>query len=177
MKIDVIKVGKLQCNCYLIDNGKEALLIDPGAELQKVKKLIEEKKVIGILLTHHHFDHIGCVADLVKEYQYSVYDRNNLQEGENKIGSFSFEVIYTFGHTMDSITYYFKEDNLMFTGDVLFLDTIGRCDFLESNYEEMKRSIQKIKLYPDDIVVYPGHGEPTNLGREKKYNRYFLIGE
>ena len=166
-------LGKLQCNCYLIDNGKEALLIDPGAELQKVKKLIEEKKVIGILLTHHHFDHIGCVADLVKEYQYSVYDRNNLQEGENKIGSFSFEVIYTPGHSMDSVTFYFKEEKVMFTGDFLFYDTVGRCDLEGGNFGEMVESIEKIKKYADQIVIYPGHGRTTVLGLEKKNNLYF----
>ena len=168
-----IPLGPLQCNCYLIENGKEALLVDPGAELDKVKNLIKNKNVVGILLTHHHFDHVGCVEDLVKEYQYQVYDKDNLMEGKKQIGSFTFEVIYTLGHTMDSITYYFREDKIMFTGDFLFLGTIGRCDFLESDYHEMEKSIEKIKKYADDILIYPGHGAETNLGREKKENPYF----
>lgn len=173
MKILAIPVGDLQCNCYLIEKDNEALLVDPGDELEKILALVGEKKVIGILLTHHHFDHVGCVEDLVNRYQVLVYDCQKLEEGNHQLGPFSFEVIYTFGHTMDSVTYYFKEEKVMFTGDFLFYHTIGRCDFEESDYQEMIKSIEKIKKYPDDILVYPGHGAETNLGREKRKNPYF----
>lgn len=173
MNIKVQVVGDLQCNCYLVEKNGDALLIDPGDELPKILKLIQDKNVLGILLTHHHFDHVGCVDYLVEKYHYPVYDASNLKEGIHYIGNFSFEVIYTFGHTMDSITYYFKDDQVMFTGDFLFYDSIGRCDFPESNVKEMGISIEKIKKYNDNIVVYPGHGMKTSLGREKKYNFYF----
>ncbi len=135
MKISKICVGELQTNCYLLEKGNEALLIDPGAEYKRLKKFIKGKNIVGILLTHHHFDHIGCVNDLVNEYNLIVYDNNSLNEGINNISTFTFEVIKTYGHTMDSISFYFSLDKVMFTGDFLFYDTIGRCDFIESDID------------------------------------------
>lgn len=173
MNVIVVPVGYLQCNCYLLEKENNILIIDPGDELEKILEKIGNKEVVGIMLTHRHFDHVGCVDDLVSKYKVPVYDYSNLKEGKHKLRVFSFEVIYTFGHTMDSISYYFEENKFMFTGDFLFYDTIGRCDFEESNYQEMLKSIEKIKEYPNDIIVYPGHGILTDLGREKKYNPYF----
>ena len=168
MNISKIIVGELECNCYLLEKDNNCLLIDPGAEYNKIKEFIKEKDIIGILITHHHFDHIGCLTNLVNDYK-------NLKVGTNNINNFNFEVIKTYGHTMDSITYYFKEEKVMFTGDFLFYDTIGRYDFPESNVEEMKLSIEKIKKYPSDITIYPGHGIETTLEREKNHNIYFEI--
>ena len=72
-------------------------------------------------------------------------------------------------------SFYFKDEEVMFTGDFLFKDTIGRYDFPESNAEEMFKSINKIKKYSDYITIYPGHGEFTNLGYEKENNPYFNL--
>lgn len=173
MKISYIKVGFLKCNCYLLEKDNECLIIDPGDDYDQIKNKFGKKNIIGILLTHSHFDHVASVDNLVNDNNIEVYSLNNLKEGKNNIGKFHFEVIYTFGHSMDSITYYFYEDKMMFTGDFLFRDTIGRCDLLESNYNEMKKSIQKIKKYDDNIIVYPGHGMSSILGYEKKNNPYF----
>lgn len=173
MKIDYIKVGYLRCNCYLLERDGECLLIDPGDDIDAIMDFISGKNVIGILVTHSHFDHVASVSDLVSKFSIPVYDLNNLEEGRVDIGNFSFEVIKTFGHTMDSVTYYFKSDKVMFTGDFLFKGTIGRCDLVESRYGEMLKSIDKIKKYDDDIKIYPGHGVFTNLGYEKKNNPYF----
>lgn len=174
MKVTAIPVGDLRCNCYLIEKDGVALLIDPGAELEKILAIIKDKQIKGVLITHHHFDHVGCVESLQNDYHYPIYDCHNLEEGNHKLGPFTFEVIQTFGHTMDLVTYYFEKEKAMFTGDFLFYNTIGRYDFLESNAKEMFKSIEKIKKYPDDIVIYPGHGIKTTLGREKKTNPYFL---
>lgn len=173
MNIKCIKVGYLRCNCYLIEKQDEYLLIDPGDDLEKIEELIKDKNIKGILTTHSHFDHIASLDDLVENYNYKSYDLNNLKEGINTIGNFSFEVIKTFGHTMDSICFYFSDEKIIFTGDFLFKGTIGRCDLIESDYKEMLKSIEKIKKYPDDITIYPGHGLKTNLGLEKKNNPYF----
>ena len=173
MEISSIKVGFLKCNCYLLEKEGECLIIDPGDDYDKIKKYCRNKVIIGILLTHSHFDHVASVDNLVNDYNIEVYTLENFNEGVNRIGNFEFEVIYTFGHTMDSVTFYFREDKVMFTGDFLFKDTIGRCDLLESNIEEMKKSIEKIKKYDDDITIYPGHGMKSNLGYEKKNNIYF----
>lgn len=173
MNISYIKVGLLKCNCYLLEKDNECLLIDPGDDYEMIKSFIKDKNIIGILITHNHFDHVSSVDNLANDYEIPVYGIKNLLEGNNSIGNFKFEVIYTFGHSMDSLTYYFYDDNVMFSGDFLFRDTIGRCDLLESNYEEMKKSIEKIRRYSDNVVVCPGHGIDTTLGHEKENNPYF----
>lgn len=172
MEIKRIKVGSYRTNCYLIVRDNEALIVDPGDEYLKIKEFIGDKNLIGILLTHHHFDHVGCVNNIVRDYNVSVYDYSNLNEGLNQLSTFSFYVIKTYGHTMDSISFYFDKDKVMFTGDFLFYDTIGRCDLMGSNVKEMELSIKRIMDYPDDITIYPGHGRETSLGREKKNNIY-----
>ena len=173
MKIKNIKVGYLKCNCYILESDNNVLVIDPGDEYEKIKKELGAKKVKGILITHNHFDHIGCINNIVNDYKTEFYSFNNLEEKGYEIGDFNFDVIYTPGHSKDSITFYFKEENIMFTGDFLFYDTIGRCDLLESDYSIMLKSIKKISEYEDDIKVYPGHGSSTILGKEKLNNPYF----
>ena len=173
MKIESVKVGFLKCNCYVIEKDNNCLIIDPGDETKKIIKLINNRKVVGILITHSHFDHVGCVKELSLMYDIPVYDYNNLSEGVNNILNFNFEVIYTPGHSMDLCTFYFRDDKVMFTGDFLFKGTIGRCDLEGSDYNLMIDSINKIKKYDDDIVIYPGHGEFSILGEEKKNNIYF----
>lgn len=160
MILNKVVVGYLKTNCYVISKDNECLVIDPGDEYEKIKEVIGNKLIIGTIITHHHFDHIGAI-----NYFDNIYDINNLSEGINNIGIFSFEVIYTPGHTMDSICLYFKEDNIMFTGDFLFKDGIGRTD-LGGNEIDLFNSLNKISKYNKDIIIYPGHGSESILGIE-----------
>ena len=105
-------------------------------------------------------------------YNIKVYEYKNLKEGKITIGPFDIEVIYTKGHTNDSVTYYFKEEKIMFTGDFIFKNSIGRTD-LGGNTKDMIESINKIKHYDDSIIIYPGHGEYTTLSSEKENNEFF----
>ena len=177
MKIERIRVGELECNCYFIDIDGNLLIIDPGDEFDKIKNKIGNRNVVGIIVTHYHFDHVGALKDLLDEYKVNVYDRNNMNEGVNIIDRFRFEVIYTPGHKEDLITIYFREDKCMFCGDLIFRDSIGRCDLPGGDTKEMIESINTIKEYDNDIVIYSGHGDNTTLGYEKKNNVYFLNGE
>ena len=173
MKINNLKVGDLQCNCYILEINNKVLVIDPGDEYEKIKHELNNKEVLGILNTHNHFDHVGCIKNIIEDYKVNLYNYNNLEEKEYNIGPFCFEVIYTPGHTTDSITFYFKEDKVMFTGDFLFYDTVGRCDLEGGSFDTMKKSIEKIKNYDRDITIYPGHGRETTLKREFTNNPYF----
>ena len=74
---------------------------------------------------------------------------------------------------MDSVSFYFYDDKAMFVGDFVFLDSIGRCDLDGGNFSLMRESINKIKTYSNDIMLYPGHGSKTLLGYEKENNYYF----
>lgn len=170
MNIKIVKVGMLETNCYIVENEKECLIIDPGDEFEKINNNIK-KKVVGILLTHRHFDHIGAIKDIVNYYNVSVYDKNNLNEGINKIGTFSFDVLYTLGHTMDSISFIFND--VMFSGDFVFEGCIGRWD-LGGNINLMKESIKKLLESKINYKIYPGHGNSTTLSDEKNMLEIYL---
>lgn len=171
MDIEILKLGPLETNCYLLKKDNKIIVIDPADELDKIVKAIGNNKLIGIFVTHHHFDHVGALEELKNYYDVLVYDKNNLEEKEYNINDFKFNVIYTPGHTDDSITLYFKEEKIMFVGDFIFKDSIGRTD-LGGNINDMKKSLEKIKQY-EEVTLYPGHGDKTTLETEKKNNYYF----
>lgn len=174
MNVKRILVGPLQANCYILTIEKDNIIIDPGSEADKIKNSIKGK-VICILITHHHDDHTGALEEIKETFNCPIYDFSNLQEQKYQINNFYFEVIYTKGHTDDSITYYFYKDKIMFTGDFLFKGTIGRTDLETGNVIEMQKSINKIKTY-HDIKIYPGHGEETTINDEKQNNIYLGSG-
>ena len=158
MEIKKIEVGYLDTNCYILKIDEECVIIDPGDEFKKIKKEVGESKVVGVLVTHFHQDHIEALEEVLSYYETSL----------NKVDSkkFEFEVIETPGHTNDSRTFYFKKINTMFTGDFIFNHSIGRTD-LGGSDKDMKASLEMIKKYPDKTIIYPGHGPSTILGEEK----------
>ena len=172
MKIQKVKTGSLQENCYILINNNDCLVVDPGDDISKIIEVIKDYNLLSILITHHHFDHVGALNDLLKYKEVPIYDYNN-QEKEYEINEFKFEIIKTPGHTSDSVTYYFKNENVMFVGDFVFKETIGRTDLPTGNDIEMVSSIKKIKQYDKDTVLYPGHGEETTIEHEIEYNYYF----
>lgn len=82
-------------------------------------------------------------------------------------------VLFTPGHTKGSICFYFEEDKVLISGDTLFLESVGRADLPTGSMGQLVRSVKE-KLFPldDDTLVYPGHGDETTIGHEKKYNPY-----
>lgn len=176
MNIEILQVGPLSTNCYLLEKDGKCLIIDPGAEENLIIKRIEKMKaeVIGILITHDHFDHTTFAKSLSDFYRVKIYDFNNLFEDTMTIGPFKFKVIYTPGHHPTNVTYYFEDYNAMFVGDFIFYENIGRVDLPGGSYEQMINSIDKIKKYNNNIIIYPGHGKSTTLEHEKINNRYFI---
>lgn len=186
MNVNKVRVGYLEENCYFLTKDNDLIIIDPGDEFDKLNNIIKNHKynLIAILITHAHFDHVGALNELVSTYKVPVYYNNvnneitydkliNIEEKEYEINNFNFKVIFTPGHRNDLVTYYFYEDNVMFTGDFLFKESIGRVDLEYASVIDMKKSIDKIKKYDDNITIYPGHGESSTLGHEKKNNYYF----
>ena len=166
MQVNRVVVGPLETNCYILTINNKCLVIDPGDEIDKIKQEIGNKQVVGVIVTHYHFDHIGALNYFDKDL---ILDKNSLEEKEYNIEDFDFEVIYTPGHKEDCITIYFKEENIMFTGDFIFEGTIGRMDLEGGSTIDMKNSLDKIKKYDKNIKVYPGHGNSTHLYKESKY--------
>lgn len=170
MLIDKVVVGILEENTYILSINNDAIVIDPGDEYNKIKRYINNKNVVGVLITHRHFDHIGALDNF---NDILIYDKSNLNEGTHTLGNFNFEVIYTPGHKEDAITFYFKDYNVMFTGDFIFKGAIGRTDLPGGNMESMINSLNKMRSYNKDIIIYPGHGDKTTLG-ENDLTKYLL---
>ncbi len=173
MEIKTVITGALEENCYILINDGKCLVIDPGADYPDIKEAIGDNKVLGVLITHSHFDHVGALKNFLSKKGVKIYKKSNTLEQDYTIENFKFNCIYTPGHSSDSISFYFEEINSMFVGDFIFKDSIGRCDLPTGSTEQMKNSIEKIKKYDDSIIIYNGHGESTTLGYEKKNNPYF----
>lgn len=164
MKINRLILPPLDNNCYILKLDDECIIIDPASNYNEIIKEVSDKKIVGIIVTHYHFDHIGALNSFDESL---IYDINNLKEGVNTIGKFTFEVIYTPGHKEDCITIYFKDEEVMFTGDFLFKNGVGRTDLSGGNVTDMVNSLNKIKNYNNNIKIYPGHGDYTYLKNEK----------
>lgn len=172
MKVENVVVGYLEENCYILEKDNKVLVVDPGDEIEKIKDKINGREILGVLITHNHFDHVGALSYFDGN---KVYSFSNLEENEYVIDSFKFNVLFTPGHSSDSVSFYFEEDNVLFAGDFIFYENIGRCDLPSGDFNSMLDSIDKIKKYPSDMVIYPGHGESTSLGHEIKNNIYFRM--
>lgn len=196
MKIEILPVGAYAANCYIVyyEDTKEAIVIDPGEEGDRILRRIEELKleVKYIFLTHGHIDHISGLPEvkeginapiLMHEADRGLLSEGNvnlsvdkfIQDGEKfKFGNDFIEIIHTPGHTQGGISIRIG-DNL-FTGDTLFAGSIGRTDFPGGSYEQIIKSIkEKLVPYPDNTIVYSGHGPSSTMGREKEHNP-FIIG-
>lgn len=166
LEIEKIVVGDLRCNCYIVKKNHKCLIIDPGDNVLEIKNACQNYQCEEILVTHHHFDHVGALKALEEFY--------HVRHNEFLRKTFHYEIIKTPGHASDCLTFYFRDEKVMFTGDFLFYHTIGRCDLETSNVLNMKKSLAKIREYDDDILIYLGHGRNSILGEEKKYfDNYF----
>ena len=185
MEIEKRVVGIYEENCYLIKKDNNGLIVDPGDDVEAILDMIKDTNIEGILITHAHFDHIGALKELEEKLNVPIYYYNingelnykelvDIKEDIYKTNSFTFKVIYTPGHRNDSVTFYFYEYDIMFTGDFLFYLSIGRTDMEYADKYEMINSIKLIKEYSDTIRIYPGHGTSSTLGFEKKYNNYLI---
>ncbi len=170
MEIKKVVTGSLDENCYILIKNNECLIVDPGSDFPKIKEEIGNNKILGVLITHSHFDHIGALRNFLTKRSIKIFKRSNLEEKEYTIGSFKFKCIYTPGHSKDSVAFYFEEEKIMFIGDFIFKDSIGRTDLPGGDPKEMETSIKKILAYDDDIELYPGHYEETTLKKEKENN-------
>ena len=172
MEIKKIIVGALEENCYVLIKNNTCLVIDPGADYNKIREVIGDNKVLAVLITHSHFDHIGALRNFLIKRSIKIFKKSNLDEKEYTVGDFTFECIYTPGHSKDSVTFYFRENQTMFIGDFIFKDSIGRMDLPGGDKIEMENSIQKIKQYDKNIKIYPGHDEESTLKEEFSNNPF-----
>lgn len=158
--------------------------------------------MIAIVLTHAHVDHVLGLDKVLKDFDVPVYLNHSdlylwenfpnqaqmfgfrasgfdfvpepLEEQQNmQIGDFSFDVLYTPGHSPDHVSLYFSGEGMLISGDALFKQSIGRTDLYKGDFDTLAQSIRE-KLYtlPDDTTVWPGHGPSTTIGFEKDQNGF-----
>lgn len=173
MEVKIAVVGEYETNCYILKKDDKVLIVDPGSEFAKIKEVVGTDKVVGILVTHRHFDHIGALEACVEEYQVPIYEKDTTEEKEYIVPPFRFQVIFTPGHTEDSITFYFPDYDCFVIGDFIFAGSIGRMD-LGGDEQDMGRSIKKIyeAHRKRDGLILPGHGIHSDLTYEQLTNPY-----
>lgn len=204
MKIETIMVGPLAVNCYVIacDTTRNAAVIDPGDDEEKILSLIKNKNfnLTHILITHGHVDHIAAVAEIKKTTQAEInMSKDDLMLVEN--AGFQADMFDLRSPKHFSIDRFIKDkdqirvgnlhikvmatpghspggvcyytENCLFAGDTLFSDSIGRTDLPGGSYELLLSSIRnKLLILPPNTKVYPGHGPITTIEREFKFNPF-----
>lgn len=195
-----IVAGPFQTNTYLLRSGDEAVIIDPGwvSSTYLDGFHIDGFKVKAVIATHGHMDHLFDIADLksslgcnffmgsgdgeVLKWSHSVSEKymgkplqevetdRFLKEGESiGVGSCKLEVVELPGHTPGSIG--LITGNLFFTGDTLFMGTIGRTD-LGGSMEQMNKTLGRIRKMDPGLRILPGHGPESTLSQELKTNPF-----
>ncbi len=185
------------------EDTKDAICVDPGNSDNVILDFIKGNNLNlkYILLTHGHFDHIMGIKYL-KETNAKIVafkeEKEILEDNEKNGGGlysiktdaqadiygdkdtvldevcFDIKLLETPGHTKGGACYYVPSFNIVFTGDTLFRETIGRYDFYSGDFDTLIGSIKEnLFVLPDDTICCPGHGENTTIIHEKKHNQFF----
>ena len=203
IKSFIVGIVSTNCYVLHQEGSNECILIDPGEISMELTGYLADHKlqITAILLTHGHFDHIIGVPKLRSLYTIPVYAGSEEQKllmdpHLNKtavyggaialedcvyvadqdvitLAGFKVRVIHTPGHTIGSVCYYLEEEHVLFTGDTLFREEVGRTDLPTGNYQQLLSSLQEVlMLLPDETKVYPGHERDSSIGHERHYNPY-----
>jgi len=191
----------MQANCYVIATAPstKAIIIDPGDEYKKIVGALQEDKLEPevIINTHGHIDHIGANHEfgvpvwihrldadrlinpmkngslIFLQFPYRSPSASRLlEDGEEiAVAGITLKVIHTPGHTPGGIC--LKVGNILFTGDTLFAGSVGRTDLPDGSQRKLINSIkEKLLVFDDSTVIYPGHGPSSTVGDEKRTNPF-----
>ncbi len=199
-------LGPFGSNCTLLGDRarREAVVIDPGDDAPAILLRLarEQLRVVALLHTHGHIDHVGATAELRRVTGAPVYlhdaDRplfdgaaeqaalfglppppacpvdRPLADGERvAVGDLTLEVLHTPGHSPGSVSLWCANERLCIVGDTLFAGGVGRTDLFGGDFAALERSIRE-RLYtlPDETVIVPGHGPDTTIGDERQHNPF-----
>jgi len=185
------------------EETKKAIIFDPADQAGEIRKALEEASwtPTAVYLTHAHFDHFGAAEEIIRHYgiplsigrndgpvladparnlseafsnPYSLKADHLLKDGDEiQTPCGLMRVLETPGHTEGSVSYYFPDLGIIFSGDTLFCGSVGRSDLPGGNPDELGESInQKLMTLPDDTQVFPGHGPNTTINHERLHNPF-----
>lgn len=206
MIFDTIVVGQLGVNCFIMadEDSKEGIVVDPGADSEVIIAAVRKRgiKLLYILNTHGHFDHVGANRQLVAAtgakllinrddepylgraarsavmYGLTAEDSPlpdaHLTDGQKiTFGRHEIRVIHIPGHSPGGSCFYLQAEKMLLSGDSLFADSIGRTDLPGGSQQQLVAGIRtKLLILPVETRVYPGHGPATTIGHEKQHNPY-----
>jgi hydroxyacylglutathione hydrolase len=204
MIFETVIVGQLAVNCYILgcERTGKGIVIDPGADADRILPVLSKLglKIIHVVNTHGHFDHVGGNGEILKvtgadlllheadvpllsravatAAAYGLPAENSPHPDEYLLdgmtipfGDYELRVLHTPGHTPGGCCLY--SEGMVITGDTLFADSVGRTDFPGGSLEALMESIHsKLLTLPDDTIVHPGHGPASTIGRERVRNPY-----
>lgn len=197
--------GPLQCNCSIVGDpaSKKCLVVDPGGDPDRIMSIVEkhELKVVGIIHTHAHLDHMLASAEIKERtgaplhlhqgdmFLWSAFesqcerfgitatptpDPDEWLSDETLLDCCGGVALHTPGHTPGSISFWFEDHELLIAGDTLFQMGIGRTDLPGGSFNEIEKSIKgKLFSIADDALVITGHGPATSLSFERQANPFF----
>jgi hydroxyacylglutathione hydrolase len=200
--IERLVVGPLATNCYILKSGQESAVVDPGGDAETIIDKASELggTVKYVIDTHGHIDHIAANREIIEatgarllihelDARLLVHPDRSLsslmgvkltspapsrllKEGDKvKVGEEELTVLHTPGHTPGGIC--LLASGYAFTGDTLFVDSIGRVDFPGGSEEQMMASLARLQaVLRKDTEIYPGHGEPGTFGRALLVNPF-----
>ncbi len=187
LRVKHVCVGLLGTNCYILhlDGRDDCLIIDPGAEPERIRKALEGRTLAAILLTHGHFDHIGALDGLMSKGTELVMHPADapmlsspelnacglicrtvicrsrptrlVQDGDTVLyAGIALKVLHTPGHTPGGVCY--ECGNYLFTGDTLFTRGYGRCDLPGGSEMQLMDSLRRLSPLQNDHIIFGGHG-------------------
>ena len=201
--VDRYELGPIQTNCYVVRferGAPQAAVIDPGADASTLRLELARMATAcaGILVTHGHFDHVGAVAELAEGLDVQVwmpeedapmleryedfapvgtggraYTPDVLLQGDETIelAGIEFETLRIPGHTTGHVAFY--ADGALFSGDLLFANSVGRVDLPGGDWDTLLESVRALTdRFAPETVIYPGHGPQTTLGAELARNPF-----
>lgn len=192
----------VNCYIVGCEATREGLVIDPGGDAEKILSAVvrHDLSIVQIINTHGHFDHVGANQALMAAFdvglsihehdapmlahaditalKYGLKAENSppptafMSDGDSiSFGTCNLKVLHTPGHTRGGCSLY--GDGVVFTGDTLFAESVGRTDFPGGSSATLLKSIrEKLLTLPDTTIVYPGHGPATTIGHERLHNPY-----
>lgn len=198
VKVERVTVGAFAENCYIVRNGKTdaCVIVDPGAEAQRIIGAVGAGRPEAVLLTHAHCDHIGAVDEVCAHYGIPLYvheaDAPKLADSAANVARYfgfemtvqtpptllnggetvtlaeiPFQVLHTPGHSAGSVCYLLPENQGVLTGDTLFAHGYGRTDFPDGSFSQIRESLKMLYHLTPKRRAYPGHDELGWAGRDR----------